>query len=166
MVISITSIQRTALEIDRTEKVTLKYFVMVASLGVGVTLYTSDIDERQWAISHLRKIWHDLKDHQLPEFKQLNKPCWGTNGSYVRSGPLSALAEEMETRFDSLMDVAMNPEDEEGGSSDAVIDNRIGALLTAEHQLTRTIPVDDEEEVVPGSADEDKNENADDDNIV
>lgn len=113
----------------------------------------------QWAISHLRKIWQDLSEHQVPEFKQHNQPYWGTVGSYVRSGPLSALAEEMGANFDNLMDAAMSPEDEAEGGREVGIDDGIGALLTAEYQLTQTRPGDDEEEEdVPGTDEEDENE--------
>ena len=41
-------------------------------------------------------------------FKQLEKPHWRTSGSYVRSIPLSALAEEMGTNSDNLMELNGN----------------------------------------------------------
>lgn len=62
------------------------------------------------------------------------------SGSYVRSSPLSALAEEMGTTFDTMIEAAMDPEDEERVGWEAGIDNVIGALLTVEHQLTKTRP--------------------------
>ena len=61
-------------------------------------------------------------------------------GPCVRSSPLSALAEEMGTTFDAMMETATYPEDEESVGWEAGIDNVTGALLTVEHQLTKTRP--------------------------
>ena len=59
---------------------------------------------------------------------------------------MSAVADEMGTGFDTMMEAAMRPEDEEEAGREAGIDDGIGALLTVERQRTETRPGDDEEE--------------------
>ena len=63
-----------------------------------------------------------------------------------RSNPLSALAEEIGTIFNIIMEAAINPKDEERFGKKAGIENKIGALLTVKRWLMRTRPVDNKEE--------------------
>lgn len=99
----------------------------------------------QWAVSHLRKIWQDLQQKKQPEFKQLNRPYWGTKGSYVRKGCLYAIAEELGTPFESLMDAVMDSEEENEDEAGAGDEAGVGALITADYQLRQTRLRDDKD---------------------
>lgn len=118
----------------------------------------------QWAVAHLRKIWQDLEQKKQAEFKLLHRPYWGTKGSYVRKRPLFALAEEVGTPFESLMDAAMDGEEENEDEAGAGDDEGLGALLTADWQLRQTRLRDEkDEEEIYGFHDEDETDEEDDD---
>ena len=129
----------------------------------GVLQFKSDFRPRtrylwwQWAVSHLRKIWRDLEEKKRPDLKLLNRPFWGTIGSYIRKRPLFTLAEEVGAPFESLMDAVIDGEEGSEDEAGAGDEEGFGALITADFQLRQTRLRDekDEEEFL-GFYDEDE----------
>ena len=132
----------------------------------------------QSALSHLRKVWRYLEEKREPDLKMRNKFFWGTKGSCIRKGPLFAIAEEVGVPLESLLDAAMDGDEENDDRQEEIDDGEeknhgeagaddeegLAARLLADWQLEQSrIRTDEDQDEFDAFREEEQSAERDDD---